>query len=345
MRTPRVSVWIDTYNYGRCVEEAIESVLAQDFPEAERETLVVDDGSTDDTEERLRKYEGTIMYLRKTNGGQASAFNYGLERARGEIVAFLDADDYWLPGKLTRLAEEFARHPDAGMVYHQIRHRYEKEGRLEDGTAPLVSGFLPANTADLLRYECLPTSFLAFRRSVLKLLLPIPEELKIMADAHLSRLVVFLAPIVSVPECLAVYRLHGNNLFWSSGSMDRAREEVRARATIALARGGREWLWQRGYDLHRLDLRMLFRQWELEAEKAGFAAANPGNARFCWHLIQSARYFGARRTWRHSTVAYVNAVGSLALGYKSAHKLDEWRVAMKSTLRESIRSGRGKLPV
>jgi glycosyltransferase involved in cell wall biosynthesis len=93
MCTPRVSVLIDTYNYGRYVEEAVESVIAQDFPEAEREILVVDDGSTDDTEERLRKYEGTITYLRKANGGQASAFNYGLEGARGEVVAFLDADD------------------------------------------------------------------------------------------------------------------------------------------------------------------------------------------------------------------------------------------------------------
>src|SRR6266480_2874239 len=103
MCTPLISVLIDTYNYGRYIEQAIDSVLAQDLPTAEREILVVDDGSTDDTPERIRKYGTAINYLRKRNAGQASAFNFGLTRARGKIVALLDADDYWLPGKLSRL--------------------------------------------------------------------------------------------------------------------------------------------------------------------------------------------------------------------------------------------------
>jgi glycosyltransferase involved in cell wall biosynthesis len=62
MRIPRVSVLIDTYNYGHFVEEAVGSVLAQDFPQEEREILVVDDGSTDDTPERLRKFGNAINY-------------------------------------------------------------------------------------------------------------------------------------------------------------------------------------------------------------------------------------------------------------------------------------------
>jgi glycosyltransferase involved in cell wall biosynthesis len=121
MRTPLISVLIDTYNYGLYIEQAIDSVLAQDFPTAEREILVVDDGSTDDTPERMRKYGPAITYLRKRNGGQASAFNFGLACAGGKIVALLDADDYWLPGKLRRLAEEFEKNPEAAMVYHAVR--------------------------------------------------------------------------------------------------------------------------------------------------------------------------------------------------------------------------------
>ena len=117
-RKPLVSVLIDTYNYGCYVEEAIESALGQDFPAVEREILVVDDGSTDDTAERVRKFGGAITYFRKPNGGQASAFNFGLRHTRGKYVAFLDADDYWLPGKLSRTVEEFERNPEAGMVYH-----------------------------------------------------------------------------------------------------------------------------------------------------------------------------------------------------------------------------------
>src|SRR5882757_4359162 len=113
---PLVTALIDTYNYGRFVEEAIDSVLAQDYPNDRLEILVVDDGSTDDTAERVRKYGSRIRYIHKPNGGQASAFNFGFERARGDIIAFLDADDYWLPGKLSRVADAFEQNPSVGLV-------------------------------------------------------------------------------------------------------------------------------------------------------------------------------------------------------------------------------------
>jgi len=89
MKAPFFSVLIDTYNYGEYIEEAVSSALAQDFPTEEREILVVDDGSTVNTKERLRKFGETIRYLRKANGGQASAFHFGFEHARGEVIALL----------------------------------------------------------------------------------------------------------------------------------------------------------------------------------------------------------------------------------------------------------------
>src|SRR5271163_4347128 len=100
MAKPLVSVLIDTYNHERFIEKAIVSVLEQDFAAAEREILVVDDGSTDRTPEILRKFERDVRVLRKTNGGQASAFNAGIPECKGEIIAFLDGDDWWAPGKL-----------------------------------------------------------------------------------------------------------------------------------------------------------------------------------------------------------------------------------------------------
>ena len=114
MNAPFVTVLIDTYNYGLYVEQAIESVLVQEFPAEQREIVVVDDGSTDDTAERLKKYGDAIRHLQKPNGGQASAFNFGFAAARGEIIATLDADDVWLPDKLRRICETFAQNPDAG---------------------------------------------------------------------------------------------------------------------------------------------------------------------------------------------------------------------------------------
>ncbi|MGC1491253.1 MAG: glycosyltransferase family A protein, partial [Candidatus Acidiferrum sp.] len=80
-----ITVLITAHNYGQFIEESIDSVLAQEFPPDQLEILVVDDGSTDDTAERAKKYGSSITYLYKENGGQASALNYGLERACGEI--------------------------------------------------------------------------------------------------------------------------------------------------------------------------------------------------------------------------------------------------------------------
>jgi glycosyltransferase involved in cell wall biosynthesis len=333
MTTPLVTVLIDTYNYGRYIEEAIGSVLAQDFPTEQREILVVDDGSTDDTEERLRKLGGSITYLRKPNGGQASAFNFGLERSRGEIVALLDADDYWLPGKLWRVVEEFEKHPDAGMVYHKVREFQSQRGLFKDGGLPLLSGFLPSNAKDLLSYVLYPTSFLAFRRSALEPLLPIPEKLTIQADAYLSGLIVFLAPIVGVPECLAVYRVHGQNLFADSSGASSARQELRLKTRRLLVNGMKAWLDERGYNLHQSDLHAFFKQWDLSQEKDEFAAAPPGRVKISRHLMQYAHFYAPQLTWRHRAVTYANAAGSLVVGYKNVHLLDEWRVAVKRAFR------------
>src|SRR6202162_5793139 len=106
MSKPLVSVLIDTYNHERFIEHAIASVFEQDMPMADVEIVVVDDGSTDGTPEIVRRYEPRIRLLRKTNGGEASAFNAGISECRGEIIAFLDGDDWWAPGKLRRVLEE-----------------------------------------------------------------------------------------------------------------------------------------------------------------------------------------------------------------------------------------------
>src|SRR5277367_4839940 len=115
MTEPLVTVLIDTYNHERCIEEAIASVLTQDFPSAETEILVVDDGSTDRTPEIVRKFEPRVRLLRKANGGQASAFNAGIPEARGEIISFLDGDDWWASNKLSRVMETIMADPSLGI--------------------------------------------------------------------------------------------------------------------------------------------------------------------------------------------------------------------------------------
>lgn len=197
MKSPFFTVLIDTYNYGQYVEEAVASVLAQNFPAEEREIVVVDDGSTDNTQERLQKFGRTIRYFKKPNGGQASAFNFGFEQARGQVIALLDADDVWLPEKLGRVYEVFKRHPSAGMVYHRV-HLWDGVNDISEDTYFIpVSGRVTENRRALLQYPMVGTSCLAFRREHIQKLLPVPESLRFKADAYLTALIIFVTEVFS----------------------------------------------------------------------------------------------------------------------------------------------------
>lgn len=100
LHVPRVSVVIPAYNAAWCIRRAVDSVLAQDFRDLE--LIVVDDGSSDATAEVLATYGTALTLVRQANGGLSHARNRGIAQARGHYVAFLDADDWWRPAKLSR---------------------------------------------------------------------------------------------------------------------------------------------------------------------------------------------------------------------------------------------------
>jgi len=114
MSAPTVSVVIPAYKAAGFVARALDSLVGQTCPPTE--ILVVDDGSPDDIAPAIRPYGARVTLIRKPNGGAASARNLGLDRARGEFVAFLDADDSWAPDKLDRHLRLFAAHPELGLV-------------------------------------------------------------------------------------------------------------------------------------------------------------------------------------------------------------------------------------
>ncbi|MCV4871952.1 glycosyltransferase family 2 protein, partial [Escherichia coli] len=91
-------VIIPTYNYGRFIAAAVESALGQTLGPAE--VIVVDDGSADTTAEAVARFGGRVRYIRQENAGVCRARNRGVEESRGELIAFLDADDIWEPTKL-----------------------------------------------------------------------------------------------------------------------------------------------------------------------------------------------------------------------------------------------------
>ena len=111
---PLVSVIMPAYNARRYIGEAIRSVLEQDYPRLE--LIVVDDGSTDQTAHEARAFGERVRVLEKTNGGAAAARNHGMLVAQGELISFLDADDIWLPGKLSAQVGFLMKHPEVGMV-------------------------------------------------------------------------------------------------------------------------------------------------------------------------------------------------------------------------------------
>ncbi len=114
MNDGAVSVIIPAYRAAATIGRAVDSVLAQTRPAAE--IIVVDDGSPDDVGLALAGFGSRVQLLRKPNGGAASARNAGIERATGDVVTFLDADDYWEPNKLARQVEHLRRFPEVGMV-------------------------------------------------------------------------------------------------------------------------------------------------------------------------------------------------------------------------------------
>lgn len=119
MRAPLISVIMPTYNAGKFICEAIDSVLAQTF--TDYELLVVDDGSTDDTRKKIQPYGKKIRYYRQKNQGAAKARNHAAQKAKGEYLAFLDADDRWHPEKLAASYNALKGDPSAAMVCTALR--------------------------------------------------------------------------------------------------------------------------------------------------------------------------------------------------------------------------------
>lgn len=125
LRRPRVSVIIPVYNGDRFIDQAIQSIVSQTYNDYE--LLVVDDGSTDSTRHLLHQWGDRLRYIYQTNQGVAVARNHGLQLAQGELVAFLDADDWFLPDKLAAQVAMFDQQPQLGLV-HSGWHRVNAEG-------------------------------------------------------------------------------------------------------------------------------------------------------------------------------------------------------------------------
>jgi len=216
MSNPYVSVLIDTYNHERFIERAITSVLEQDMPMDGVEILVVDDGSADRTPEIARRFEPRVRLLQKSNGGQASAFNAGIPECHGEIVAFLDGDDWWAPQKLRRVLEAMKQDPEAGIIGNGITEVLEngdEHSEVLHETPRFRIDSLQGAQIFRRRKSQLGTSRMTVRADILRKILPVPESIVIEADEYIFTLAAALSVALILGEPLTFYRIHAGNLF------------------------------------------------------------------------------------------------------------------------------------
>ena len=213
MKRPLASIIINNYNYGRFLSEAIDSALKQDYYPTE--VIVVDDGSTDNSQQIIASYGERIIPIFKENGGQGAAFNAGFAASRGEVVCFLDSDDILLPTatgtviKLLNNSHTAQVHWPLSVIdtYGNLSGRLIPEQPLPKGN--LYQEFLEGRMEN---YGVSPTSGNAWSRDYLTKILPIPEtEYQFNADSYLLSLAPLFGEIRRIDEYQTLYRVHNNN--------------------------------------------------------------------------------------------------------------------------------------
>lgn len=205
---PTVSVVIPTYNTASYLEEAIGSVVEQTYPAME--IIVVDDGSTDDTKKVLIDLieKKQIIYIYQQNSGPAAARNRGIELAKGDFIAFLDADDIWLPQKLERQIPLFLNQ-EIGLVYGPRIEFDENKERTIDLPHPAGKIF-----PTLIKSNFITNSSVIIRKSVLTETGNFDEDRHWQAieDYELWLRIAARFEISCVAEPVVRYRLHSNQI-------------------------------------------------------------------------------------------------------------------------------------
>ena len=206
-----VSIIINNFNYERFLRQAIASALAQTRP---AQVVVVDDASTDRSRDVIESFGDRIVaVLKQANGGQASAMNEGVSVATGDIVIFLDSDDYLTPTAVETLLEVWR--PGTAMAQYPLT-LIDADGTpigvYPDPPSGLPDGSVLSQLLATGSYVTTVTTGLAFARPALSMVMPIPTQpFRYAADGYLTRAVAFHGTVQRIDERLGCYRKHGRN--------------------------------------------------------------------------------------------------------------------------------------
>jgi glycosyltransferase involved in cell wall biosynthesis len=212
MAAPLVSIVVNNYNYSQFLSRSIGSALAQTYPHVE--VVVVDDASTDGSQDIILAFGQRVTpVLKELNAGHGAAFNSGFAASRGEIVFFLDADDYLYPRAVEVAIREFA--PGVAKVQYRL-DLIDGAGRIMDSFPPPEVKFDDGDVVPLLlsmgRYEGTVTAGNAFSRHALDAILPMPQErFRQGADGYVCTLAPLFGTVRSLEDRLGAYVQHGAN--------------------------------------------------------------------------------------------------------------------------------------
>jgi glycosyltransferase involved in cell wall biosynthesis len=254
---PTVSILINNYNYARFLGDAIDSALAQTYPNIE--VVVVDDGSTDNSREVIAGYGDRIRAVLKENGGQASAFNAGFAVTRGDIICLLDADDFFKPEKVQRVIEILAGNPNLGWCFDVVRQFDHETGKQYPSPTNHEWGKWDARALTAAgKPPFVPTALsgLSFRRKTLAQIFPMPEPIRLKtgcsSDAYIKWVALALDEGWMADEELTLMRVHSSNAFTK-----RSTDKKRLSGQLELITG--LWLYEQWPILQRLGLKVFSR--------------------------------------------------------------------------------------
>jgi len=212
---PKVSVIIPSYNCEPYIAETIDSILNQSFKDIE--LIVVDDGSTDKTQEIVSSYGAPVRLIKQTNARVCAARNRGIREAKGEYICLMDHDDYWFPHKLARQLEEFEKHPEAGAVYSSfIRWHADSEAHFPEPTSFDLKSYSDDIDPDFSGWiyhqfllDCwMLTSTAMFRAEVFQQCGVFDEALPYSEDWELWLRIARAYPMIQLRRPTTLYRQH-----------------------------------------------------------------------------------------------------------------------------------------
>jgi glycosyltransferase involved in cell wall biosynthesis len=217
----KISIITPSYNQGRFIADAIDSVASQNYPNIEH--IILDAQSNDETLEVLSRYSHLphLTWVSEPDKGQTDAINKGFRRATGDVVAWLNADDYYLPGAFARVNEVFSEQPNTDILYGEAAFVDEHKN---------VTGYRRGHTFDyhiLLYFGCyIQSTATFFRRHIVdhEHLLE-PSYKTVMDYEYYVRLATLGYQFGFIPEVLAAFRWHGTNI--SAVHADLRRQERR----------------------------------------------------------------------------------------------------------------------